>query len=167
MKKSILLLTLFLCSHLAYGQTKFNHILITNDDDYEKSFSVIPDWIKEFISSGFIDELGKNSYLTVGIPRIPFDEIKGVRLAERRASYCNPELFSFNKIYGEEPDVSDNETIWVLKVTGNPINQDTKYDDYYLQQGFIIITPMTIDENDNDLMHKLREKTDLIPKFYK
>ena len=57
--------------------------------------------------------------------------------------------------------------IWLLEVTGNPINQETKYDDYYLQQGFIIITPMTIDENDNILMHKLREKTDLIPKFYR
>jgi 5'-nucleotidase len=137
------------------------------DDDYEKSFSVIPDWIKEFISSGFIDEIGKNSYLTVGFPRIPFEEIKGVRLAARRASYNNPERLSFNKIYGEEPDVPDNETIWVLEVTGNPINQETKHDDYYLQQGFIIITPMTIDENDSALMHKPREKTDLIPKFYK
>jgi len=57
--------------------------------------------------------------------------------------------------------------IWLLEVTGNPINQETKHDDYNLQQGFIIITPMTIDENDNVLMHKLKEKTDLIPKFYK
>ena len=68
------------------------------DSKNEKSFSIIPNWIKEFISSGFIDEIGKNSYLTVGFPRIPFKEIKGVRLAERRISYDRPEFIKLKKI---------------------------------------------------------------------
>jgi len=137
------------------------------DDDNEKSFIIIPKWIEEFISSGFIAELDNNSYLTVGFPRIPFEKIKGVKLVERRITFDKPEVFRFKKIYGEKAHITDHKTIWVLEVTGNPNNQEIKYDDYYLQQGFIIITPMTIDENHSALINKLREKTDLIPKFYK
>jgi 5'-nucleotidase len=137
------------------------------DDDNKNSFTIIPDWIKEFISSGLIDEIGNNSYLTVGFPRLPFEEIKGAKLARRRVSYDKPELINLTKIYGQEPHVTENTTIWVVEGSENLNNKDIKHDDYYLQQGFIIITPMTIDENDNALMHKLREKTDLIPKFYK
>ena len=37
MKKHILFLLLFFSLHLVYGQTKFNHILITNDDGKEDS----------------------------------------------------------------------------------------------------------------------------------
>jgi len=135
------------------------------DDDNEESFSVIPNWINTFISSGFIKEIGKSSYLTVGFPRIPFDEIKGVKLAARRTTYDKPELIGLNKIYGKAPHVPENTTIWVIEDSENLINTDLKYDDYYLHQGFIIITPMTIDENDNILMKKLKEETDLIPKF--
>jgi len=132
----------------------------------DKSFSVIPNWITRFISSNFINEIGKNSYLTVGFPRIPFDQIKGVRLSERRVSYDKPEFISLSKIYGQNPHSPDNTSIWVIEGSENIIDKNLKQDDTYLQQGFIVITPMTIDENNKDLMHRLEEKTDLIPKFY-
>jgi hypothetical protein len=88
-----------------------------------------------------------------------------VKLAERRISYDNTGVFSFKKIYGEDPYDSGHKTIWTLEITGNPVNQDLKYDDSYLKDGYIIITPMSIDENDKTLMHKLMEKVDLIPGF--
>lgn len=137
------------------------------DDDYEPSFSVIPGWIKELISSGFIDGMEKHSYLTVGFPRLPFEKIKGVRLVERRISYDKPELIGFRKIYGEEPHAADKTTIWAVEVTGNPIDPNTKYDDHYLQQGFIVITPMSVDENSSSMINRLKQKTGLIPKFNK
>lgn len=137
------------------------------DDNNKESFSVIPGWINKFISSGVIEAMDKNSYLTVGFPRIPFEKIKGVRLAERRVSFDRPELFRFGKIYGKEPHVPDNKTIWSLEPTGNPSNLEIKQDDYYLRQGFVIITPMTIDENNRTLMQNIRKKLDLIPDFPK
>lgn len=135
------------------------------DDDNKKSFSLIPKWIEEFISSGIADEIGKNNYLTVGFPEIPFEKIKGVKLAERRISYDKTDVFSFKKIYGEEPQNTGHKTIWTLEITGNPVDHDHKYDDSYLYEGYIIITPMSIDENDKTLMKKLKEKTNLIPGF--
>ncbi len=137
------------------------------DDDNNESFSVIPGWITKFISSGFIDEISRNSYLTVGFPRIPFEDIKNVILAERRVSHDYPELIHLKNIHGKEPHVPENTTIWVIGSAENLDDKEIKKDDCYFQQGFIIITPMTIDENNSVLMKKLKEKTDLIPKFYK
>jgi 5'-nucleotidase len=137
------------------------------DDDDKRSFSLIPKWIEEFISSGIVEEIGKNNYLTVGFPEIPFEKIKGVKLVERRISYDRIDVFSFEKIYGEKPYNTGQKTIWTLEITGNPVDLDLKYDDSYLYEGYVIITPMSIDENDNTLMNKLKEKTHLIPNFNK
>ncbi len=135
------------------------------DSNNKDSFSVIPKWINEFISSGLIETIDKNSYFTVGFPRIPLEKIKGVRLKKRRISYDRPELISFSKIYGKEPHVTRNKTIWVLESNQNLNHSETKYDDYFLQQNFIIITPMTIDENNRTLMNEIQEKRNLIPDF--
>ncbi len=135
------------------------------DDDNIKSFEVIPGWITNFISSGFINDLAKNSYLTVGFPTL--DKIKGVKLVERNIAYNKPEALDFKKIYGDEPSVPDNTTVWTLEIKGNPFDPGIKLDDYFLKQGFICITPMTIDENDNELKNILKDKVDLIPRFNK
>jgi 5'-nucleotidase len=132
----------------------------------EQSFSVIPNWIKAFIASGFIDGIGKNCYLTVGFPRIPLDKIRGIKLAERRISYDRPEILKLKKIHGKEPHARKNTSIWVFdKFTGDVIDRALKYDDYYLKENFIIITAMSIDENKNTLLKKLKAKANLIPKF--
>lgn len=137
------------------------------DDDNEKSFSTIPKWIKELIVSDFVDEIGKNGYLTVGFPRISFEEIKGVILSERRISYDNPELIGITKIYGQEPHSPESKTIWVFEGAEKIIDEEIKQDDSYLQQGFVVITPMTINENDIIMMQKLKKKSVSIPKFNK
>lgn len=137
------------------------------DDENEQSFSIIPNWIEEFISSGFIDELPESSYITVSFPLIPFEEIKGVKIAERSIKFDNPEVLKFNNTSDVDPFNANNKTIWELKITGNPSDLETKYDQYYLQQGFIVITPMTINENSKVLRKDLMEKTGLIPNIYK
>lgn len=137
------------------------------DDDNEKSFAVIPGWITDLISSGFIDGMDRHAYLTIGFPTRPFEEIKGAKLMDRRISYDKPEMFRLDKIHGEEPHAPDQTTIWVLGMVGDPIGREKKYDDTCLDQGFIVITPMTIDENHPALMRRLEEKAGLIPDFNK
>ncbi len=137
------------------------------DDNNKMSFTIIPNWIRDFISSELIREIDKNSYLTVGFPRIPFEEIKGVKLAARRVSFDKPQLIGVNKIYGENPHATDNTTIWVVEIEEQLNNIDVKYDDSFLKEGYIVITPMTIDENNYDLMNSLENKSNLIPKFLK
>lgn len=135
-----------------------------NDDD-ERSFKLIPNWITDFISSEIIDEIDKNSYLTVGFPDVPLEEIKGVKIANRRISIDNPESVVFYKIYGDDPHIPENKTIWSLKSVDNPYDNSIISDDIYLKEGYIVITPMTINENNLNLLRIFQEREEQIAEF--
>lgn len=135
------------------------------DDDDKRSFEVIPQWITQFISSKIIDEIDKNSYLTIGFPDIPLEEIKGVKVAERRISFDKPESALFYKILGDNPHEPKNTSVWTLKYLGNPNDTSTIKDDSYLKEGYIVITPMTINENNIELIKSFQEKIEQIPDF--
>jgi 5'-nucleotidase len=135
------------------------------DDDNEKSFTIIPKWIAEFISSGILEDLDRTCYLTVGFPRIPFEEIKGVKIVERKVVFDNPVVFQLKKIWGEETNKVDSKTIWRPEIKGNPLSQKDKLDNYYLDKGYVIITPMSIDENNSALYKKLIQKENILPQL--
>ncbi len=135
------------------------------DDDNEMSFSVIPAWISKFLDSGIVDKIDPHSYVTVAFPDIPLDEIKGVKVSERRIAYGQPEVLQFKKVFGKNIDESDSKTLWAFSPDGNPNTGNAKDDVYYLEQGFIMLTAMTIDENDERLSEKLKAMELLLPKF--
>ena len=135
------------------------------DDDYEKSFTVLPDWIAAIISSGILADLERGDYLTVGLPKIPFEEIKGIKLVGRRIMFDYSEVIKLKKIYGEDTNIVDNKTIWTPEMNGNPFTQENKLDNYYLDEGYVVITPMSIDENAPPLLNKLLKKLDILPKI--
>ena len=135
-----------------------------NDDD-KRSFILIPQWITQFISSDIIDEIDKNSYITIGFPDVPLEKIKGVKIADRRIAYDKPETIIFYEILGDNPHIPENRTIWSLKYTGNPYDHNINYDDTYLKEGYIFITPMSIDENNFKLLNIFSERKKQIPDF--
>ena len=135
------------------------------DDGDERSFKVIPQWVTQFISSEIIDEIDKNSYLTIGFPDIPLEEIKGVKVADRRISFDQPESVVVYKILGDDPHKSENTTVWALKFADNLYDAAVTYDDTYLNEGYIVITPMSINENDTELIGTFQERIAQIPDF--
>ena len=135
------------------------------DDDNEKSFTVLPEWITAFVSSGILAELQRGDYLTVGFPKIPLDEIKGIKLVERRVMFDYPEIFEMKRIYGEEPNIVDSKTIWTPEMKGNPFGQENKLDNDHLDEGYVVITPMSINENDHKTLENLKKKSELLPKI--
>ncbi len=135
------------------------------EDDYENSFTVIPEWITALISSGIVDKIEPGSYLTVGFPKIRPEEIKGVKIAPRRTSYDLPQMLGLQKIHGEDPHEEDNKTVWTIAAKGNPVNTAIEKDDTFLGEGFIVITPMSIDENDQQLFEALTPMAKEIPAF--
>ena len=137
------------------------------DDDNEQSFSLIPEWISKFLESGIIHKMDQHSYLTVAFPEIPLDKIKGIKVCERRILYGQAESIQFKKVFGDNIKESDSKTIWAFSPNGNPNTGNVKDDVYYLEQGFIIITAMTINENDQRMSEKLKSMELLIPKFNK
>lgn len=134
------------------------------DDDDPRSFTVIPDWVTKLISSDVIDHLGRNNYLTVGFPDTSLDEIKGVKVARRKISFDQPEAIVFQKIHGEEVNTPENTTIWTLNDWGISRGQE-EIDMTYLEAGYIVITPMTINENNEQLLKTLEGRRELIPDF--
>ncbi len=136
------------------------------DDDNEESFGTIPNWISKFLQSEVIKEIGPHSYLTVAFPEIPLENIKGVKVCERRISYGQPNAIHFEKVYGSSTEDSDSKTIWAFSPNGDPDTGVDKDDVYYLEQGFIVISAMTINENDKALSEKLRSMESSIPKFH-
>lgn len=131
----------------------------------ERSFKIIPKWITQFISSGMLDKMNKNSYVTIAFPKTPLDEIKGIKIVDRRISYDKPESISFNKILGGNPHSPENTTVWTLTSGSSAINKTNVSDDIYMEQGFIIITPMSINENNEILLSKFQAKYHKIPNF--
>lgn len=135
------------------------------EKSFEESFKITPGWITKLISSGFIDEMDKNSYLTIGIPKTPFEKIKGIKLAERQVAYNKPQNFKMVKLFGDEPGEVENTTVWTFKSAGDQGEIDKKLDESLLEEGYIIITPMSINENDDKLMQNLKRKKLQIPEL--
>ena len=135
------------------------------DDDNKRSFQMIPNWITEFISSDLINEIGKNSYITIGFPDIPLERIKGVKIANRRVSFDKPESLLFYKAIGEKPHQPKNKTVWAAKYVAKPNDTKTLKDDTYLNDGYIIITPMSINENNEKLLSNFQKRKNEIPLF--
>ncbi len=135
------------------------------DKDDKRSFEVVPQWITQFIASPIIDEIDKNSYLTIGFPDIALEEVKGVKIADRRVSFDRPEEIVFYKIHGEDPHTPENKSVWTVKYLKTSEDSSVAYDDTYLEEGYIIITPMSIDENNTSLRKKMEEKKGQIPNF--
>ena len=143
----------------------------------ENSYRIIPNWIKEFISSDFIDNMDKNSYLTIAFPPIPPSKVKGIKLAERLIAVDLPTAFNENyikKIYGGIENKPGNQTLWTLdlnnpkikKMINDSLNDSKKNTDTnYIGQGYIVITPMTVNENNYSLLKKMKKEKNLIPKF--
>ena len=135
------------------------------DDDDPRSFDVVPEWITRLISSEWMDKIGRNSYLTIGFPDVALEEVKGVKVSERRISFDYPEAVVFYKVVGDDIHEPENNTVWTAKYEGSLNEPTRKYDDILLDEGFIIITPMTIDENNSALMQLLREEVQSLPSF--
>ena len=126
---------------------------------------LIRKWIIRFISGGITGRIGHNDYLTVAFPDVSPDKIKGVKVARRRVSYGNPDAVVFKKTEGDEAGIPGNRTVWSLTIAGNPVSDPEVYDDILLKDGYVLITPMTIDENDSTGISQLQGNTFEIPDF--
>ena len=135
------------------------------DDDNPESFKLIPEWISHFISSSIIDELSNNQYFTIAFPK-DINSITGVIFSARRIPYERPDNIVFQKINTNDEQALESTTIWIPQHIANPVDSSLKYDDSKVKEGFIVITPMTIDENDEETLKRLQQLPEkLIPQF--
>ncbi len=113
------------------------------DMDYEAAAG----FIKELIPKVLADGLPKGTYLNVNFPAVPRSEIKGIRMTRQDS---RAPLEFFKKTVSPEGEVIYLPSYKVLE----PDEEDT--DIWAVQNGYIAITPLTIDQTDEENFSRLK-----------
>jgi len=127
------------------------------DDSIPGAVEAVSAWVVEFAQSDLVRNLETGQYLTISIPAIPFDQIKGVRLSKRAGIYVD---FRF---MNDEKDSS----LWVLKPVLLQPDLSTELDLYLYNSGYIAVVPMKLDEHDYELYDRIKSNPDMLKKLEK
>lgn len=129
------------------------------DDDLPGSLAAGVAFVIRLAQSPLMRDWKPGRYLTVSMPRLPPDRIKGVRFATR-AGLDEALIFS----PATETPNEDGRTLW--KATGIrklPYQPGPETDAVLYQNGYIAIIPMHSDEQDHAWLNSLRQKEGYLP----
>ena len=120
------------------------------------------EWVGGLAQSGVVEEMNQFEYLTVSIPE-DHDAIKGIRLTSRAMTY-DKAPFELKPVESGKV-VIGNKNTWALSLTGNVDVYNTKYENDVVlyDQDYIVIVPMTIDENNPYRMEAYQQFYGRIP----
>ena len=100
-----------------------------------------------------------NDYLTISFPK-EIESIKGVIFSKRRIAVEKPQMLKFTKV---KIDIDSIRSTWEFKIVGDPIDRRLNSDDMLVLNGYVVITPMTINENNDKWLLELKKNE--VPKF--
>jgi 5'-nucleotidase len=108
------------------------------DDDIPGAVDAAVEWVVRLAGHELMDDLGPAGYLTVSMPRLAPDQIRGVRLADRAPIRTMPRIEAAGggvwRVTGEQDP-------------GTPAPSDS--DQALWDEGFIAVIPMRADEVDH------------------
>jgi 5'-nucleotidase len=116
------------------------------NDGIPGSLNAVVKWVVKFAQSQIVQNLKPTQYLTISIPAIPFDQIKGVRIAKRAGMFID---FGFLK------DQKDHNQ-WIINPVPKKVAISEDTDHYLYKAGYIAIVPMKLDEHDYGLYNKIK-----------
>ena len=129
------------------------------DDDHSEAVAAATKWVVSLAQSTIVRGLESGQYLTVSIPRIPPENIRGVQVVERA-----PILLAGVPTF--EPDTTTSESAgkqtWVIKP---PTQQGFELvgDIAAYRSDYIAVVPMRVDEHDYDLLEELKSRLEDFP----
>ena len=127
------------------------------DDDIPGTVKAATQWVVQLAKSDIVRELKPPQYLTVSIPRVPPNEIKGVRVAERAGLLARG---VFDKTSNKNSLA--HKEVWKFKAeTANLIPPSSDVALY--NSGYIVIVPMKADEHDYELLSRLKASSKIFP----
>ncbi len=132
------------------------------DDDDSDMVAKVANWVVDLAKSRIVRGLEPGQYLTVAIPKIPANEIRGVRVAPRTPSVRRIEL---DRVLNEE-DEDESVEVWVVRQTGQSTDIPPDSDGSLYHQGYIVITPMRLGEDAMDLMAGFKTDQDDLPSWH-
>jgi 5'-nucleotidase len=129
------------------------------DDDDLEMVDRVTGWVVRLASSPVVRDLAPGEYLTVAVPQIRADEIRGIRVAPRSVSLLDLEL---ERVAFEE-DGGETEEVWLLGRGLAPDRIAAGSDVALLEEGWIVVTPMRVGEVDEAALADLAEHAAELP----
>ena len=120
---------------------------INEDESNKEELGKLCKWVANLAGSTAVQEIKPFEYLTISIPD-NLDQIKGVKVVERAISFDGPPFYFESEEESEAAQIG-KEVTWQLR----PMNPATIYkmpaenDVFYYSQGYIVVVPMSINEN--------------------
>lgn len=132
-----------------------------SDPVAQKSVSA---WVADFIKTEMVRKIKPMEYFTVSLPR-DMEKIKGAKVVERDVSVIGLVNVSLVRANKSETNQGQRDH-WTLSMTPNDAREMVhKRDLYYYRLGYIVVVPMTIDENNYSVL-KEKESLDVqLPEF--
>ena len=132
------------------------------DDDMADAVNAANHWVVRLAQSPLVRELNSHQYLTVSIPRMQPDEIKGVRVAKRARLLERP---VFAKASDDE--LEGGEERWNIVGTEKlDYSLPSDSDVALYNEGYIVIVPMVCDEHDYQLLSRLKKDKEALPDWH-
>lgn len=133
-------------------------------------FSVVRELFPSIFEKIMANRVRKNIIYNVNFPDLPSNEIKGIKICTQGREYWihefvpyDPEIFHKRGIVPENigvhiPEREEGETFLMMAgdVIGDPGNDDTT-DNYANENGYIAITPHSLDNTDYLELRRLKE----------
>ncbi|MBX2871314.1 MAG: hypothetical protein KTR30_04420 [Saprospiraceae bacterium] len=137
---------------------------IDEDRNEGKSLPRICQWVAELLQSPIIESIKPLEYLTVSIPE-DIDQLKGVKVLERAITFDAPPFF-LEKSSSEATTETDH---WQLRPLDRADVYDLKahHDVSLYYQNYIVLVPMSVDENMPDRLPSYQQYEGKIPTFPK
>ncbi|HET7552116.1 MAG TPA: 5'/3'-nucleotidase SurE [Gemmatimonadaceae bacterium] len=119
------------------------------EDDDSTSVNAVVAWVVELARSELARKLEAPQYLTVSLPELPPDRIKGPRIV-RRARGLVTAVATPDSLSG-----TDSLEIWEVRLETHPDSAAPETDVAAVAAGHIAIVPIRVDEYDGVLAEKL------------
>lgn len=131
------------------------------DDSMADAVVAANRWVVRLAQSPLVRELKPLQYLTVSLPRLHPEEIKGVRVTKRAGLIQRP---VFEKVSDGE-DGGTKETWRIVGVQKTDYTLPSDSDVALDKEGYIVVVPMISDEHDYKLLAYLKENLGKLPEW--
>lgn len=128
------------------------------DESIPGSLEAITDWVVKLSKTDAVRQMKRGQYLTVSFPRIPPEEIRGVRVAERAGILLDFTFSTEDTAFNES-----NSEVWWMEQP-QPLEPSNLSSDAALYDScFIVVVPMSVNEIDYELLEWFSEEPDSLP----
>ena len=128
------------------------------DESIPGSLEAITDWVLRLSQTDAVRQLKRGQYLTVSFPRIPPEEIRGVRVAERAGILLD---FTFST---EDTAFNDGVSeVWWMEQPQLLEPSSSSSDAALYDSCFIVVVPMSVNEIDYELLEYFHNEPGSLP----